>query len=155
MTSQIQQLPPSLEHWGQQFLDRTAEHPVTRRFRVAHGFAAGLAAMALAVGVAAAADLGPFDFDPQTSDLPTLGDGGTIAYMDLSTNEPIRCPDGRLLTLNLSDGLHGPPECSDGSTPQVYTDQERAFDEWMHKQPFGTPLRDGPNFAFQLRDGRP
>lgn len=149
-------LPETLQAWGERFVSVVAEQPSKRRLPVGRGVVAAIAAAVVTGGVAAAAT-DVFDFDPEQTDLVVVQPGRTVAYMDLSTNEPIRCPDGSLLTLTFTsettpdDG----PECADGSVPETFTEQSRAYADWLREQPAGAALRDGPNFTFLLSDDGP
>lgn len=148
-------LPNSLEAWGERFIALASEQPPKRRLPLGRGLLGVVAALTVTAGVAAAAT-DVFDFDPDETDVVSAIPGRTIAYMDLATNEPIRCSDGQLLTRTIpSGGGAARPECADGSVPEIFTEQSRAYDEWLQKQPFGTALKDGPNFAFVLSDAAP
>jgi hypothetical protein len=154
MSDQQKPLPDSLNAWGEQFVAVAAEQPPKRRLPLGRGLLAGIAALAVTAGAAAAAT-DVFNFDPDETDVVTSKPGRVIAYMDLATDEPIRCPDGELLTYTVPPGgssAGGRAECADGSVPETFTEQQQAYEEWLEGAPFGTALRDGPNFAFVLVD---
>lgn len=161
----------SLNRWGKEFLEASKAHDHTRRRRLDLGVRRRLAvplaiALALPTGaaIAAATNLSGEPTETVTPvlqvhddggppfELPTAGD--VVGYVDLGTGQPILCPDGKALKLSVSsnaDLIRG-PSCANGSVPETYVRQERAWREWLNT---GAPdlAANGPNFQVILEQG--
>lgn len=152
-------------------LARSAQNSKRRRPSVLmrRGLTVPLAlALALPVGAGIAVAAGVVSDDPP----PTVGspvyepmeeDGGppmvgvdageTVGYIDLSTGDPIVCADGERLTRQYGEIK---PSCADGTLPEVYVEQEAAWEGWLSSQENSAtpePPENGPNFQVML-DGR-
>ena len=173
MSAQPQPLSqfPSLDAWGHDFMRAAVEHPRSRRplaSRINRRIAGPLAiALALPAGAAIAAASGlvelpdrtynppPFevrDDDGPPFELPTPGD--VVGYVDLDTGLPILCPDGSPLRQIVEPNgfLKPTPRCSDGSIPEKYSVQQRA---WLEELNTGRPdlAVNGPNFQVIVIQG--
>ena len=126
-------------------LVRAIEKQPSRRKQLRRRAIGALAGL-LAVGGSAVA-VGQVVKFPTPDDIPVLTKTNTIGFIDLRTNELIRCPDGEPLVRTRERKAI----CDDGSVPEVYREQLAAFEEWSENHAeFGRPVSDGPDFAVVL-----
>lgn len=153
-----QKLPPSIEVWTSEFMaaaersERSSWRSLGRRLSLSRPFLVPLVAV-LALGTTGAAMAG---IVPRLAgpDLPPY-QGEPHAYMNLATGEPIRCPDGKLLTYTPPEGSsdYDDPKCSDGSVPAVYQRQLEDLIRYSQGAEFGSWAGQGPRFAYSLESG--
>lgn len=143
-------LPPSIQAWRGEFMQAAASYearmPWWRRRLL--GPLIALLVVAGAGGATAAVV-----HQINKPEMPPFA-GESHGYVDLETGEPIRCPDGELLTYTPPPGTsdYGPASCADGSVPIAYQEQRQALLDYMNTAEFGTPVARGPWFAFELED---
>ncbi len=85
--------------------------------------------------------------------LKGVNPGDVVGYIDLSTGDPIMCADGERLVREYGERR---PTCADGTVPEVYTEQEAAWTEWLESQEnlaTPEPPENGPNFQVPLNEG--
>lgn len=133
-----------LEEFRDQFVRAIGEQPPRRKLlrRRAIGALAGVLAIGgSAVAVAQVVKV------PTPEDIPVLTKTNTIGFIDLRTNELIRCPDGEPLI----ETFETEAKCGDGSVPEVFREQLAAFEKWAETHAeFGQPVSAGPDFAVEL-----
>lgn len=144
MNTDDEQPARDIEEFRNQFVRAIGRQPSRRkvlRLRAVAALAGVLAVGGSAVAVAQVIKI------PLPDDIPVLTETNTIGYIDLRTNELIRCPDGEPLTRTHETE----PKCDDGSVPEVFQKQMAAFEKWARDDAkFGQPVSDGPDFAVEL-----
>ncbi len=133
-----------LDEFRDQFVRAIEKQPPRRKLlrRRAVGALAGV----LVVGGSAVAVAEVVD-TPTPGDPPVLKKDTRIGFVNLETNELIRCPDGEPLMKTIDRE----PKCNDGSVPEVFREQLVALERWWSKNAeFAQPVSDGPVFAIEL-----
>ena len=160
---------PSLDSWGEGFMQAARENPrrrpprllrpLSRRLSIAIAIAVALPAGA---GIAVASGLIDLTINPPPFKVidnggpPVVGvfPGDVVGYLDLATGELITCPDGEPLQRRYGETN---PHCSDGSVPPTYVAQTKALRAWEQAHAIGTadpqPAENGPNFQVILKRG--
>jgi hypothetical protein len=145
----MNELSPSLAAWRSEFMAAAVAHerrkvPFWRRWF-------GVFAIGAVLGGAGAVAVG--ELNERNPELPVARPGVTIGYLDLETGDPILCPDGTPLVFEVHNPRNaGDPRCPDGSIPEVYVEQERAYEQWREVQPAGTALSEGPTFSYEIEN---
>lgn len=132
---------PAIDTFGDQLLDAAGERSQrTRRWR--RRIAVPLAVLAVATPVAFAVE-NPFSTRPPETD--SSGPAVTVGFIDPTTNEPIRCPDGELFTRTFDPQAKAKaePTCSDGSVPPIYRNYEQREQEALERIREGELLKGG------------
>lgn len=138
---------PSVAEWRADFMRAAAASSSSSKRRWSRPLLASVVGLALigSGGVAVAALSGSDDPSP-------LEEGGTVGYLDLSSGEPILCPDGEPLTYSPASfpATDLDATCSDGSVPDVFRTQRDALEAWLLSQPPQTSLQEAPTFSYSI-----
>jgi len=145
------ELPPSVEHWRGEFMQAAAKHASQRSSWRRRLLAPLVAIVVIGSASVAVAEIAGRIGSPE---LPPY-EGETHAYLNLATGDPIRCPDGELLTYTPPPGTteYADAKCADGSVPSVYQRQLDALNQYAQNAEFGSPASEGPRFAYEIQAG--
>lgn len=139
--------PPGrgLDEFRDQFVRAIEKQPPRRKLlrRRTIGALAGV----LVVGGSAVAVAEVVTYTTPSEEIAILTKTNTLGFINLETNELIRCPDGEPLIETYEKAA----KCDDGSVPEVFREQVAAFERWSENEAeFAQPVSDGPDFAVEL-----
>jgi hypothetical protein len=143
MNTEEDQPARDLREFRDQFVQTIGKQPPRRK--LLRKRAAGALAGVLVVGGSAVAVAEVVNV-PTPGDPPVLKKDTIIGFVNLETNELIRCPDGELLVKTKDREA----KCDDGSVPDVFREQLAALELWSKDAEFGRPISSGPVFAVKL-----
>lgn len=143
---------PNIDAFGEQLVQAAARQPTPRRrFK---RILLPIVAVGLSVPVTIAI---ASQFD--SSDEPRVvgpGETITVGFIDPTTDEPLRCPDGSLFTWTVEAGRGGAPdpECADGSVPELFEQYRKREQRFLEGLSAGEPMTDAPRLpTFDVQPG--
>lgn len=133
---------PNVDAFGEQLV-QAASRELTRRRRFRR-LLLPIAAVGFGIPatIAIASQFG-------SSDEPRVVEPGetiTVGFTNPATDEPLRCPDGTLFTWTVEAGQGDvpPPQCADGSVPELYAKYRDREHRFLEELAAGEPMTDIP-----------